>query len=77
MQEGIPTVQTFTAGLLSSMCSNTKPTEREREMEKEKGENEGGAEDPDRLEERPGKGGEWNSTHTGQWEKLHFVYWEG
>ena len=77
MQKGVQPVQTFTTGLQSTMCSSTKPTEREREMEQEKGEAEGGDKNADGLEEGPGTGGEWNSTHTGQWEKLHFVYREG
>jgi len=76
MQEGVSAVQTITTGLQSSMCSSTKPTEREGEMEQEKGETERGDKDLDGLEERPGTGSEPNSTHTGQWEKLHFVYWE-
>jgi len=77
MQKAIPTVQTASAGMQPSMCGGNEQKERGGKVEKEKGETEGGAEDPDRLEERPGKGGEWNSSHTGQWEKLHFVYWEG
>lgn len=77
MQEAVQPVQTITTGLQSSMCSSTKPTERKGEVEQEKGETETGDKDLDGLEERPGTGGEPNSTHTGQWEKLHFVYWEG
>lgn len=76
MQEGVSAVQTITTGLQSTMCSSTKPTEREREMEQEKGEAEGGDKDADGLEEGFRTGSEWNSTHTGQWEKLHFVYWQ-
>lgn len=35
----------------------------------------GEVKDVDRLEERPGTGNQWNSTHTGQGHDLHFLYW--
>ena len=76
MQEAVQPVQTITTGLQSTMCSSTKPTEREGEMEQKKGEAETGDKDLDGLEEGFRTGGEPNSTHTGQWEKLHFVYWQ-
>ena len=75
MQKAFQSNQTTTTGVQLPVRYSVKPKEGKGTMEETEKGTEGGSQVADRLEERIGKGDQQNSTHTGSWADLRFLYW--